>query len=97
MPEEPELRHRPKKVTIGPLEITRKPRTGYGEYFHVKVAALVGLLLIALHDGVYRQTQPDGQGDFELWGTISHAGLDMLGVVAVTAAVLVLVEWGRIK
>ena len=93
MPEQPKPRR------LGPFLIVRSPRPSRerGEYFHVKVAALTGLALIVLHDGVYRQTQPKGEGDFELWGTISHAGLDMLAVVAFTVIALVLVEHGRIK
>lgn len=81
---------------FGPFLYAPKPHRR-GDYFHVKVAALVGLALVVLHDGVYRQTQPQDQGDFELFGTISHAGLDMLGTVLVVAVALVLVERGRIR
>lgn len=97
MPEEPELRPRRRTVTVGPFEVTRRPQRPRGNYFPVKVATLVGLALIVLHDGVYRQTQPQGEGDFELFGTISHAGLDMLGTVVVIALALVLVQHGRIR
>lgn len=86
----------PKRRRFGPFIYAPRARPR-GEFFHVKVAAIVGLSLIVLHDGVYRQTQPSGEGDFELWGTISHAGLDMLGMLAFVVLALLLVEAGRIK
>lgn len=92
MPDETPARPR----RFGPFLYSPK-KGSRGDYFHVKAASLVGLLLVVVHDGVYRQTQPQGEGDFELFGTISHAGLDMLGTVIVIATTLVLVEWGRIR
>lgn len=48
------------------------------------VLFIIGLVVTALHELAYRQT---GGSDFELGGTISHAGADMLAVVIILSVV----------
>lgn len=57
--------------------------------FQLPLATLVlGLTLVFVHDYAYRRVD-SGNGDYELWGAVSHAGSDMIVVVlALTALVM---------
>lgn len=53
----------------------------------------VGLLLIAAHDYVYRRTA-GAEGDYTL-GLLSHAAMDMLGLVVVVVLITAYWEYKR--
>ncbi len=77
----------PKTRTFGGVTFVRTP----GEPLipqPVRIVAVIGFLLVAFHDLIYRQT---GGDDFELLGIVSHAGADMLALVIVTSFALLLV------
>lgn len=46
------------------------------------VLLIAGLILTAVHDYAYRRVD-NGEGDYELWGLVSHAGSDMIIVTGV--------------
>ncbi len=72
--------------TIGGFRIERLPRGLRRRPRLPAVLALIGFALVAIHELAYRQT---GGADFDIFETISHAGLDMTGVtiaLAVAAA-----------
>lgn len=79
----------PKTRKIGGLSISRVP----GERLlpqAVRIVLTVGILLIAFHEVVYRQT---GGPDYPLFGLVSHAGSDLIiMVIGLTAALLAIPE-----
>jgi len=59
--------------------------------FQLPLALLVtGLFITAVHDYAYRRID-QGEGDYELWGAISHAGSDM--IVTTLALVTIALFW----
>ncbi len=69
-------------------------RPAPANFFYVWAAGVVGLMAAVGHELLYRRT---GGGDFELSGTISHAGVDMLVVTVTIVLVLALIEWARAR
>ncbi len=72
---------------IGGLTISRVP----GERLlpqAVRIVLTVGILLIAFHELVYRQT---GGDDYPLFGAVSHAGSDLILLVMGLVAALLLI------
>lgn len=51
--------------------------------FHLPLALLAaGLTATVIHDYAYRRVD-SGEGDYELWGMVTHAGTDMLFVTGI--------------
>ncbi len=81
------LNPEPKIRQIGGLTISRVPGKRVLPQ-SVRIVATVGILLIAFHELVYRQT---GGEDYPLFSVISHAGSDMILLVVGLVAALLLV------
>lgn len=60
------------------------------------IALVTGLILVVVHEGIYRRTVTAGESDYELGGLITHAGIDILGAVLIISFVLWVAEtWRR--
>lgn len=60
--------------------------------FYLPLALLAaGLFVTAVHDYAYRRVDTAGEGDYELWGLVTHAGSDM--IITTFALALVAVLW----
>lgn len=58
---------------------------------HLPAALLVaGLFVTAVHDYAYRRVD-NGEGDYELWGAVTHAGTDM--IITTLALVAIALLW----
>lgn len=77
----------PKTRQIGGLTISRIPGKKIMPQA-VRIVLTLGILLIAFHELVYRQT---GGDDYPLFGAVSHAGSDMVLLVMGLVAALLLV------
>lgn len=81
--------NRPAGRRVGPFTIQRASHAPLLTR-HTKLVAGVGVALTFFHDLIYRQT---GGADFEIYGLLSHAGLDLLALtIAATIAVFVVPE-----
>jgi len=78
---------------FGPFLYAPLPRPKHGDYFDIKLVGIVGILTTFGHEVVYRQT---GGDDFPLV-FVSHAGVDMLLLLALVLTVLALSATGRIR
>lgn len=74
----------PKPRRILGWEVRRVPRDRRDSPPLALILLFAGLAGVALHDIAYRQT---GGDDFEAFGVISHAGLDMLAVTLFLALI----------
>lgn len=43
-----------------------------------RLALLTGAFGVLVHEVIYRQTISPGEADYELYGTITHAGVDLV-------------------
>jgi len=58
---------------------------------YLPLALLVsGLFVTAVHDYAYRRVDTAGEGDYELWGLVTHAGSDMIITTLVLATIALL-------
>lgn len=79
-------------MKLGTFTITRNPRRrrAHGPSLRMPViVALASVIVIGLHEFAYRRFIPQQDTEYELWGTISHAGADMMTLALVVLAAVV--------